>query len=144
MIELKTKYITADDFKEYFGVDLKSELEDDDNPSNKVNSFLLRIENRMSAFINANFFRLVDKEYPKFTDFQKYHYKLALLEQAYYVFQNGDISSDSGYDMEKGEIISNRNLESKIISLNSKNELILCGIWSSKIRGGYRDGFFFR
>lgn len=140
MDELKTRYITAEDFKIYFGVDLASEMEDDNNPSNKVDAFLTRIENRMEAFINATFFKLVSVEYPKFTDFQKKHYKLALLEQAYYVFQNGDISTDSGYDLERGEIASNKTLKSKIICENAKNELILCGLRSTKIRGN-RDGF---
>lgn len=56
----------------------------------------------MATFIDAEFFRKVDEEYPNFTDYQKQHYQLALLEQAIYVFKNGDISVDSGYDYDEG------------------------------------------
>ena len=59
-------------------------------------------EEKMATFIDAEFFRKVDEEYPNFTDYQKQHYQLALLEQAIYVFKNGDISVDSGYDYDEG------------------------------------------
>ena len=101
-MELKTKYITADDFKQYFGIDLEAELKTNDNPSDEVNAFLKRIENRMGAFINARFYKNVDIDYKHFTDYQKEHYKLALLEQANYVLTQGDVSVDSGYDIESG------------------------------------------
>ena len=74
-MELKTKYITADDFKQYFGIDLEVELKTNDNPSDEVNAFLKRIENRMGAFINARFYKNVDIDYKHFTDYQKEHYK---------------------------------------------------------------------
>ena len=105
-MEIKSKYITEEEFKQYTGIDLSLELKDDDNPSNKVQSFLCRVEIRIATFIDSNFHRNVELEYPKFSDYQKYHYKLALLEQCLYVFKNGDISVDSGYDSEKGVMIS--------------------------------------
>ena len=46
-MQLLTKYITADEFREYTGIDLAEELRDTSNPSNKVNAFLKRIEDRM-------------------------------------------------------------------------------------------------
>ena len=120
MLELQTKYITADDFKNYFGVDLGAEL--NENPT----SFLMRIETRMESYLNSMFYRNIEREYPTFSDYQKLHYKLALLEQAMYVTKNGDISVDSGYDPEKGEIISQATIDKIAIGLNAKNELILC------------------
>lgn len=144
-MELKTKYITKDDFKEYFGIDLDIELKDDDNASNKANAFLLRIENRMSAFLNARFYKNIDTDYPKFSDYQKQHYKLALLEQAYYVLLNGDISADSGYSMVDGKKISRSELNGIKISSNTVEELILCGLWNRHIKSrgrGILDGWW--
>lgn len=139
MAELKSKYITKDDFKMYFGIDLDIELKDDDNPSNKVNAFLLRIEHGIARYLDANFYRKVDFEYPHFSDYQKEHYKIALLEQAYYELKNGDISRDSGYDVETGVKATREQLKAVKISDNTREELILCGIWCRKIRNRARS-----
>lgn len=137
---LKSKYITPDDFKEYFGIDLMGEFKEDDNPSNQANAFLLRIENRMSAYLNANFYRNIENEYSKFTDYQKTHYKLALLEQCIYVLRNGDISTDSGYEPDEGEKMNMTRLRNIVIAPNCKDELMLCGLWCRKIRNRARGG----
>lgn len=147
MEDLKSKYITADDFKDYFGIDLNLELKNDDNPSNTVNAFLLRVETRMEAFLDANFYRKIEEEYPLFSDYQKKHYKLALLEQAYYVLTQGDISVDSGYNFEEGVKASRNTLHTIKISDNAREQLLLCGLWCRKInsraRGGL-DGWWMR
>jgi len=137
-MEIKTKYITPDDFKAYFGIDLEFELKNSGNPSDTANAFLLRIENRLATFIESNFYRNIEAEYPTFTDYQKLHYSYALLEQALYVFKNGDISVDGGYDYEQGEIASNETILKKSIAPNCRQELLLCGLWCRKIRG-YRN-----
>lgn len=139
---LKSKYITADDFKMYFGIDLDVELKDDDNPSNKVNAFLVRIENRVEAYLNGAFYRNVEMEYPTFTDYQKKHYKLALLEQAYYVLTQGDISVDSGYSQDEGVKISRKHIDEIKIGSNAKDELLLCGVWCRKIKNRGVRGIF--
>lgn len=144
---LKTKYITPDDFKEYFGIDLNNQLVDDDNISNKSTAFLKRIEDRIASFIHAQLHRDIDLLYPRFTETQKEHYKLALLEQAIYVFKNGDISVDSGYDQEKGTMINVDAIHQISIAPNCKDHLIACGIWTRKIKNksrvGLYDGWFY-
>jgi len=137
---LKTKYITLDEFKEYTGIDLELQMKSDDNPSNTANAFLYRIEVRMESILDARFYRKVSFEFPKFTDYQKLHYKYALLEQALYVFQNGDISVDSGYDPERGIIVKNDEKKDLIIAPNAKENLILCGLWCRKIKNRARSG----
>lgn len=141
-MEVKTKYITPDDFKTYFGIDLDLEFKDLGNPSNSAKAFLMRIEDRMATFLDAEFYRRIDEEYPKFTDYQKYHYWRALLEQAIYVFKNGEISVDSGYDYEQGEKASNDTIVNKMIAPNAKQELLLCGLWCSKIKGSRYRGIW--
>lgn len=125
-MQLKTKYITLDEFKEYFGIDLIQAFKTDTNAM----AFLKRIEDRLATFCDSNFNANIDRKYPCFTDYQKYHYKLALLEQAIYIFRNGDISVDSGYDPEKGEIART---EKYAIAPNCKDNLRLCGIWNRNI-----------
>ena len=134
-MEIKTKYITVDDFKNYFGIDLDLELKAQDNPSNTAVAFLVRVENRMATFLDARFNRRIDVEYPKFTDYQKEHYSLALLEQAYYIFKNGDISVDSGYDFDAGEKADNDTILKKIFGPNVIDNLILCGMWTTQLKG---------
>ena len=132
-MELLTKYITADEFREYTGIDLAEELKDTSNASDKVNEFLKRVEDRMETYLNAHFFKNVNELYPEFTNEQKYHYKLALIEQAYYVFKNGDISTDSGYDQERGIIASKHARTEITLAPNSIDHLRMTGLWSGHI-----------
>jgi hypothetical protein len=141
-MEIKTKYITPDDFKDYFGIDLELELKNSGNPSNSAVAFIKRIEVRMAAFLDARFYRNIDAEYPKFTDYQKEQYSLALLEQAFYIFKNGDISTDSGYDYDTGEKASNDTIIKKIVAPNSVNHLVNCGLWTTKIKGSRNRGLW--
>jgi len=139
-MQLLTKYITADEFREYTGIDLAEELRDTSNPSNKINAFLKRIEDRMEVFLNANFFKNITELYPQFSNEQKLHYKLALIEQAYYVFKNGDISTDSGYDPEKGIIVSKHARTEITLAPNTINHLRMTGLWTGHI--GYTGGIW--
>lgn len=130
---LLSKYITADDFLQFAGENLSGNLVDGDNPSDKENAFIYRIETRLSAYLNANFHQNVDEKYPEFTDYQKEQYKLALLEQCLYVYKNGDISVDSGYEQESGIVAERTTLKSLYIAPNAKTHLVLCGLWSTHI-----------
>ena len=128
-MKFQTRYITLDDFKNYFQIDLVTQL------GGEVHAlgFLKRIEDRMESYINANFYKLIGKEYMEFSDFQKEHYKLALLEQAIYIFKNGDISVDSGYDPEQGVKIERSKLHILLIADNARMHLIECGLWNRHI-----------
>lgn len=142
-MELQTRYITADEFLQYTGINLREELNDTSNGSDKVNAFLKRTEDRIEAFLNAKFFKNVSDLYPEFSEFQKKHYKLALLEQAYYVFKNGDISSDSGYNQETLEIANQRKLRALAVAPNAIDHLRLTGLWSGFIGGKGLFGPYF-
>lgn len=144
-MDLNTRNITLDDFRLWSGIDLRAQLKGDDNPSGTAQAFLNRVTYRLETYVDAQFYRSVAREYPTFTNYQKEHYKHALLEQVLYVFKNGDISADSGYDPEKGEVASNSTLAQKAIAPNAKQELMLCGVWCRKIRskdpGVWVDGY---
>lgn len=139
---LQTKYISIDDFDEYFPEigPLREELGGEQNAL----AFLTRIEDRMEAFIDSNFNKSVDRMYPIFSDYQKKHYKLALLEQAIYIFKESDVSVNSGYDFDKGEIISRSKIRQISIAPNAVDNLRLCGLWNRNLRRyGYGTGVWF-
>lgn len=128
---METRYITLNEFNQYFPeINLNLALGGEENAL----AFLKRIEDRLAVFINANFQRNIDMEYPEFTDYQKEQYKLALLEQAIYIFKNSDISVDSGYDIERGIVINRSELVKLSIAPNTQQHLIMCGIWNRQIR----------
>lgn len=132
---LQTKYITLDEFQEYTGIDLREEL----GTEEQALAFLTRIEDRMESYLNAHFFKVVSDYWPLFTESQKKHYKLALIEQAVYIFRNSDISTDSGYDPDKGIIISKHALTELSLAPNARDHLRMTGLWSGHIGTG---GFF--
>ena len=141
-MEFKTRYITADEFKQYFGIDLQIELPNGDNESGKVAAYLTRIENRLEAWINANYFYNVSQFWETLNNNQKEQYKYALLEQAYYVLRMGDISVDSGYDKERGVIAGRSTINELSVSPNSMLHLENGGFLNTRIvkRGGYYQG----
>lgn len=128
-----TRYITPDEFLEYTGIDLGAKLKGTANPSDKANAFLNRIEVRMEAFLNATFFKRVSDEWPVFSDYQKLHYKYALMEQALYVFINSDISVDSGYDPDEGLKIDPTAKRKITIAPNAIDQLRCIGLWTRQI-----------
>ena len=141
-MEFKTRYITADEFKQYFGIDLQIELPNGDNESGKVAAYLTRIENRLEAWINANYFYNVTQFWETLTNNQKEQYKYALLEQAYYVLRMGDISVDSGYDKERGIIAGRSTINELSVAPNAMLHLENGGFLNTRIvkRGGYYQG----
>lgn len=134
---IQSKYITLDEFTEYFPeIDIIGAF----GTEEKALAFIKRIEDRMETFIAANFDKNVEWIYPRFTDYQKKHYKRALLEQAIYIFKNSDLSVDSGYDLDRGVVADIETLKKLAIAPNAKEELLLCGLWSRHLRGtGWND-----
>lgn len=148
MEELKSRYVNADEFKMYSGIDLAQQFKDNDNPSDQVNAFIFRTETLLENWINAHFFKVITNEYPKLTDNQKRLYKIALMEQMMYVLRNGDISTDSGYDITSGIIAKTEKISEIVIARNTIDALKTAGIITTKIRKGFGfmggvNGLFF-
>lgn len=110
MLDITTKYITADDYKKAKGVDLDIEIADDDNKSNKVNRFIKDITDWCCRYLaqkygvnelNPN----LEDQWPKLATFRRNQFKLGVIEQIEYVLNNGLISVDSGISKETGSII---------------------------------------
>jgi hypothetical protein len=133
---MEPQFITPDDFENYWGVNLREKLKNNSNPSNKANMFLKRIEIRVMNWIDANTFRVT--RWDNLTEFQLEHFRIALLEQAMYVYRNTDLALDSAYDPEKGFIVqSNGNGSSSLKAIEicepTLRELKLAGLYNLNI-----------
>ena len=136
--ELRTRWITPYEFKEATGIDLNLRLKGMDNPSRKADIFIAQCEDDVEAYLQANFFRSINFE--KMTDFQKENFRKGMIQQILYVYKNGDIANDSGYDPDRGIIARRGNLEALAISPKAIRYFKICGLWNRHIKGGRRFG----
>lgn len=130
------KFVTESDFLEYWGVDLRDKLRTNDNDSDKVNTFLFRVERRLMNWIDKTSFRIVP--WHRISKNQREHMKYAVLEQAMYMWRNGDISMDSAYDQERGLIAHPLELASIVVCQPAIDELMTCGLLNMKVQNRKR------
>jgi hypothetical protein len=130
MLRLEPRFVSADDFENYWGENLNAKLKGD-NYSNKADKFLLRIENRLMTWLDANTFRVY--EWDHLSDFQLENLQLAILEQAMYVFRNSDLALDSGYDPEQGVIADYEKINSIAICQPAIDLLKTAGLFNLRI-----------
>lgn len=135
MIRTEPKFITPDDFENYWGVNLNASLKGD-NYSNKANVFLRMVEDRIFEWIDAETFRVTD--WDTLTDFQLEKVQKAILEQAMYVYKNSDIALDSGYDPDVGIVVDKEKLDKIVMCGPAINCLKNAGLYNQKIRNRRR------
>ena len=58
-MEIKSRYVNADEFKVYSGIDLAQNFSNNDNPSDQVEGFIFRVETLLENWINAHFFKTI-------------------------------------------------------------------------------------
>jgi hypothetical protein len=128
---MEPQFISPDDFENYWGINLREKLKDNSNSSNKANIFLKRVELRVINWIDSNTFRVTS--WDNLTDFQLEHFRIALLEQAMYIYRNSDLALDSAYDPEKGFVAENGKLKAIEICEPCLRELKLAGLYNLNI-----------
>ena len=136
MISAEPKFITGDDYYNYWGVDLYSYLKDEDNVSNKVNIFLRHVETRLLTWIDSTTYRLYD--WDELNEFQLEKLQLALLYQAKYMLRNGDTGLDSGYDPDKGPVVTKNYLDKIEICTPALDFLTTAGLNNHSIKNRKR------
>lgn len=123
--ELRTyaKYVTKDEFLNFTGIDLDAELKDNGTAidTSKSERFLGRVEMFLMDYIDSNSFRNYD--WDSMTAAMIDSFKKATLYQAEYMFRNGDLTSDSGYDPDRGTVIARESLNRIMISQTALNAL---------------------
>lgn len=129
---MEPKFATPQDFFEYWGYDLDNLLRSNDNNSIKAETFLFRVETRLMRWIDANTFRNI--RFDTLTPFQLEQMKYAVIEQAMYMWRNGDIGMESGFDQEKGKIIGRGDLNYLEVSQPTLNCLKLAGLFNQKMK----------
>ncbi|MBR3208856.1 MAG: hypothetical protein IKF82_01165 [Bacilli bacterium] len=156
MIRMMPQFVSADDFINYWGLNLSLRLKNDDNLSNKTNIFLSQIEDRLMAWVDANTFRTIPWEYykdeyeykteeeRKVAQVRKEAFKKAILNQAMYVYRNSNIGLDSGYDPEKGVIVQSQELQAIEICRPAIDYLKTAGLYNHVMRNTFRYTTFNR
>lgn len=132
----KPRFVTPSDFENYTGKNLNYLLKSNENESNKANIFLKEIENCLFARLDMIAFRTTD--WDSLTDLQLENLQLAIIKQAEYILRNSDLFTDSGYDLEKGEVISFEKIQHISICQTSKDLLFNCGLYSHVITNRWR------
>jgi hypothetical protein len=115
---------------------LYSELQVNDNESNKVDLFLMYIEDTMLDRVDATGFRIYD--YNHLTPYQKEQLQRALIYQTDYIIRNGDLFTDSGYDVDKGFIADYSKIQQIALCRPAIDALLNSGIYNHKIKNRIR------
>lgn len=140
-IRAEAKFVTPDDYNNFFGQNLNAMLKIKDNTSNVANIFLMHVENKVLERIDSTSFRV--ENWDRLSELQLEKLQQAILYQAEYVIRNGDIFSDSGYDLEKGEVISIEKLQKIAICRTSIDFLKNAGLFNQVIKNRRRYPEFF-
>lgn len=143
-IRAEAKFVTPDDYTNFFGQNLNAMLNVKDNTSNVANIFLMHVEDKMLARIDAISFRVNKWEVEDLSEFQLESLQKAILYQAEYIIRNSDLFSDSGYDLEKGMVISVEDIQKITICRTSIDLLKNCGLFNQVITNRRRYPEFFK
>lgn len=106
--DYNTPYITRDEYLEEKGIDLCTELQDDDNKSNKVFRFVKDITNFVLDYLTMEYkCNELNRLTHKFSDLdesRRKRFHFGMLEQIEYVLNNGLLHQNSGFNPETGAI----------------------------------------
>jgi len=132
------KFVTVDDFKNYWGMDLRNMLRSDNNDSNQAERFLARVEDRLMQWIDNNTFRRIRYEDLKFRPTQYENWQKAILTQAMYMYKNGDLGMDSGYNSETGIVTGQADLKEIEVCQAAINYLSNAGLFNLNVKNRAR------
>lgn len=137
----KPKFVTVDDFYNFWGKDLRALLGVSDNTSNEAEIFLARVEDRLMNWIDNNTFRRL--RYDELNPRQLENFQKAILCQAMYIWRNGELGLDSGYNAESGKVISRKELIEITVCQDAINYLSNAGLFNLVIKNRRRflDGW---
>lgn len=136
------KFVTVDEFYNYWGKDLRALLSgSSENSSKEAETFLARVEDRLMNWIDNNTFRRI--RYEDLRDERLENFKKAILTQAMYIWRNGDLGLDSGYNAETGKVIERKDLVELEVCQAAINYLSNAGLFNlvMKPRGRYLRGY---
>lgn len=142
-ISLEKLDVTPEEFRQVTGIDLKERLNTSymsGNPSNDVSTFINLCRLDINTYIDTYFNStrgMIASYLPQPTDEQKFHYKMAVIEQIRYTLRNGEISTRSGLDENGNLTVAMQDLNQIAIAPNAKYHLLNCGINRQITTGGF-------
>lgn len=125
------RFVRPSDFDNYTGKNLRALLRVPNGGQNACNLFLMQIEDMLLTRVDVMTFR--NNAWEDLTEFQLECLQKAIIYEAEYILRNGDLFTDSGYDEEKGIVITQEQLNKIAICSVSKDYLIRCGLWNHVI-----------
>lgn len=135
----KARFVNAEDYFNLTGIDLNYQLRANENESNKVNCFLRDVEDTLLTRLDIMFCRkVIWDRWDRLTEEQRESIQMAILKQVEYTIRNGDLFTDSGYDVEKGEIISRDKISSIAVCQSSIDFALSRGVYSHVIQNHRR------
>jgi len=132
-MKTKADFVSPADFKNYWGIDLDLELRDQGTEldSSKSMMFLIQVEDRLESWIDSNTFR--NYTWDELSGDDREAMQKAVLAQAMYVFKNGNLSLDSGYDPQRGSVIAKKDLQNIEVCSEAVDILKAAGLYSRSI-----------
>lgn len=129
-------FVNTNDFLEYSGIDLNMELKGD---SGAADRFIRRAEDMFLTWCDAN----MGSKYCTWEEVMRhpqdaYYVRKAILEQVLYMYRNGDLFSDSGYDPQRGSMIGKDDLRRRSVSDTAVDIMKSCGLFSHVLRNRRR------
>lgn len=143
-INLANMVVTPEEFERQTGINLVFRLVNenmvDGDSYSSAQAFIKRIQRRLNNYIDTHFNGMVGSGYAKPSDSQLYHYKLAVIEQVLYIFNNTAITESMGLNDDGYKTLSKADIKQREIGIECQRELEMAGLWNRNLNG-YR-GFY--
>ncbi len=108
------KYITADDYLHAKGIDLKIEIQDDDNKSHKVDRFIRDITDWCCNYLITTY--CVNElnedlhDFSELAEFRQKRFRKGVIEQIEYVLSEGLVDLQTGINQTTGQVLDYSNI----------------------------------
>lgn len=143
-MDLNRLLVSPEEFQQYTGINLVFRLVEgnmvDGDSHAAAQAFIERIQRRLNNYIDTHFSGNIGKFYFKPSDNQRYHYKLAVIEQVLYIFSNTAITESMGLNDDGYPILSKNDIRQREIGIECQRELELAGLWTRSLNSGM--GFY--
>jgi len=132
--------VSPDEFLNYTGIDLRLRLigmkNINGNSSNAPEMFIRRIQIRLNNYIDTHFRGAISNSFNEPNPYQVYYYKLAVIEQVLYIFNNTAITEDMGLDDNGYSRLTRKEIKEREISIECERNLELAGLFNRQLYGG--------
>ena len=131
-------YVTPDDFKNMYGIDLRAALKSDDSSSNQAERFIAMVTSHLKNWIDNNTFRRL--HYDCLNPYQLGQFQRAILSQVYYTLKEGTkaLGMNSGIDDEKGVVVPLETLQHATVCQATINYLSNAGLFNLNVKNRTR------